>query len=67
MQTKHGDAFVKFNETFPPAVVDKWERMVAEWDADKSKKNPYEEPVAGASYIYLTRNHDLPNCRNNDD
>jgi len=47
MQTKHGDASVKFNETFPPAVVDKWERMVAEWDADKSKKNPYEEPVAG--------------------
>jgi hypothetical protein len=36
MQTKHGDAFVKFNETFPPAIVDKWERMVAEWDADKS-------------------------------
>jgi hypothetical protein len=47
MQVKHEQAFVKFNGTFPPAVVDKWEKMVTEWDSDKTKKNPYEEPVAG--------------------
>jgi len=47
MQVKHEQAFVKFNGTFPPAVVDKWETMVTEWDNDKTKKNPYEEPVAG--------------------
>ena len=47
MQVKHEQAFVKFNATFPPAVVDQWEKMVAEWDCDKTKKNPYEEPVAG--------------------
>jgi hypothetical protein len=47
MQVKHGQAFVKFNATFPPAVVGRWEKMVAEWDCDKTKKNPYEEPIAG--------------------
>ncbi len=47
MQAKHEQAFVEFNATFPPAVVNQWEKMVAEWDRDKTKKNPYEEPVAG--------------------
>ena|ERR1700723_664195 len=47
MQAKHGQAFAKFNITFPPAAVDKWEKMVLAWDKDKTKKNPYEEPVAG--------------------
>jgi hypothetical protein len=51
MQTKHRSAFTQFNATFPPAVVDKWEKMVAEWDADKSKKNPYEEPLVGELHI----------------
>lgn len=47
MQVRHRQTFVEFNSTFPPVVVDKWERMVSEWDKDKKKKNPYEEPVAG--------------------
>jgi hypothetical protein len=47
MQTKHQAAFTQFNATFPPAIVDKWDKMVAAWDADKTKKNPYGEPVAG--------------------
>jgi hypothetical protein len=51
MQTKHGGAFTQFNTTFPPAIVDKWEKMVAEWDADKSKKKPYEEPLVGELHI----------------
>jgi hypothetical protein len=42
MQARHGQAFVKFNGTFPPAVVTKWEKMVSDWDKDKNKKNPYE-------------------------
>ena len=53
MQLKHGQAFDKFNATFPPAVVDQWEKLVTEWDKDKTKKNPYEEPVAGKSYILI--------------
>ena len=52
MQVKHEQDFVKFNATFPPAVVDQWEKMVAEWDCDKTKQNPYEEPVAGRQ-IYV--------------
>jgi hypothetical protein len=49
MQKKQRKAFVKFNATFPSDVVRKWEKMVVEWDADRKKKNPYEEPVAGTS------------------
>jgi hypothetical protein len=51
MQVKHKQAFVKFNATFPPAVVDRWEKMVAEWDCDKTKQNPYAEPVAGRQIL----------------
>jgi hypothetical protein len=51
MQARHGQAFVEFNGTFPPAVVTKWEKMVSDWDKDKTKKNPYEEPVAGKIFF----------------
>ena len=47
MELRHGQAFADFNATFPPAAVAKWDKMVADWDRDKSKKNPYEVPVAG--------------------
>ncbi|KIM74803.1 hypothetical protein PILCRDRAFT_92417 [Piloderma croceum F 1598] len=47
MQVKHKQAFVKFNATFPPAMVEQWEKMVAEWDCDKTKQSPYAEPIVG--------------------
>jgi hypothetical protein len=47
MDKKHRDSFVQFSATFPTNVIEKWEKMVNEWDADMTKKNPYEEPVAG--------------------
>jgi hypothetical protein len=47
MKAKHGQAFTSLNATFPTAVVEKWAKMVSDWDKDKKKKNPYEEPVAG--------------------
>ena len=47
MHIGHGEAFVKFNGTFPPAVVSTWQKMVSDWDKCKTKKNPYEEPVTG--------------------
>jgi hypothetical protein len=53
MQAKHGQAFVKFNGTFPPAVVTTWEKMVSDWDKNKNKRNPYEEPVAGKNFSPL--------------
>ncbi|KAA1478735.1 hypothetical protein DENSPDRAFT_788366 [Dentipellis sp. KUC8613] len=32
-------------ETFPPAVIERWDQMIMAWDADKSQPNPYDEPV----------------------
>lgn len=49
MHVKQREAFVKFNATFSSDVVERWGKMVAEWDADRTKPNPYEEPVAGTS------------------
>ncbi|KAA1479653.1 hypothetical protein DENSPDRAFT_789438, partial [Dentipellis sp. KUC8613] len=31
-------------DTFPPAVVERWDNMITAWDADKSQPNPFEEP-----------------------
>lgn len=54
MHAKQRELFNKFNATFPEDVVAKWEKMVAEWNVDKGKPNPYEEPVAGELYTYIT-------------
>jgi hypothetical protein len=47
MYKKHRDAFEKFSITFPLDVTAQWDKMVDDWDTDKSKPNPYEEPIAG--------------------
>jgi hypothetical protein len=47
MEKKHRENFEKFTTTFPSDVVAQWDKMVNDWDADMSKPNPYEEPVAG--------------------
>ena len=52
MEAKHHQAFVSFNMTFPPNVVSMWDQLVTEWDADKTKWNLYEEPVAGELTYY---------------
>ncbi|GBE78058.1 hypothetical protein SCP_0109400 [Sparassis crispa] len=36
----------KFTSTFSPATIEKWRQMVAEWDLDKTKPDPYAEPSA---------------------
>jgi hypothetical protein len=46
MRSKHRAAFVQFNTTFLETNVQQWEKMVDDWDADPTKPNPYEEPVA---------------------
>jgi hypothetical protein len=60
MQARHGQAFMKFNSTFPPIAVTKWEKMVSNWDKDNTKKNPYEEPVAGRNPFFSFRVPNLP-------
>ena len=54
MHKKHSEAFEKFSTTFPPDIVAKWDKMVDEWDNDKSKPNPYEEPIAGKRILLLS-------------
>ena len=60
MELRHGQDFVNFNATFPPAVMTKWDKMVADWDRDKSKKNPYEVPVAGKFHSQFDARCNLP-------
>ncbi|KAI0057483.1 hypothetical protein BV25DRAFT_1812316 [Artomyces pyxidatus] len=44
--------FEESSATFAPAVLEKWERMLATWQADGSKPNPYREPECSMSYDY---------------
>lgn len=45
MQVAHRTAFENFDATFSPGVTEEFRTMVEEWDDDKNKPNPYEEPV----------------------
>lgn len=45
MQAAHRATFENFNATLSPEVTKEFKVMVDEWDADKEKPNPYEEPV----------------------
>lgn len=51
MKAKHTDIFDKFSATFPPAVIEKWERMVAKWEDNPKAANPYTEPERCKLYI----------------
>ena len=44
MRAKHSDTFNQLSNTFLPEVVSKWEQMVRDWQEDRTKRNPYEEP-----------------------
>jgi hypothetical protein len=44
MKAKHTDVFEKFSATFPPNVVEKWEKMVKKWEDNPKAPNPYNEP-----------------------
>jgi hypothetical protein len=45
MRTKHTSLHTKLCLTFETALLAKWEQMVADWNIDTAKPNPYEEPV----------------------
>lgn len=45
MRVKHQELFAKFSATFKPETVEKWEKLVREWEQDDTKANPYVEPV----------------------
>ena len=48
MAVKQRQIFVEYSATFTPTILEQWESMVAAWDADPSKPDPYEEPTTGA-------------------
>jgi|SRR5580693_1179964 hypothetical protein len=46
MREKHQVAHDKLCATFSEEVQHNWEKMVADWNSDPRKKNPYVEPVS---------------------
>jgi hypothetical protein len=46
MRDKHWDIFNQFSSTFTAETVQKWENAILEWTVDRTKHNPYEEPVS---------------------
>jgi hypothetical protein len=47
MRAKHQAYFDRHSLKFTPAVIEKWEKMVMDWDEDHAKVNPYAEPEIG--------------------
>jgi hypothetical protein len=47
MKRKHVALLERFSAQFLPEQVATWERMIAVWDQDQEKPNPYEEPDIG--------------------
>ncbi|KIL55518.1 hypothetical protein M378DRAFT_188665 [Amanita muscaria Koide BX008] len=45
MRKKHAEAFEAFSSTFKTKTIAAWTKMVEEWISDRTKPNPYEEPV----------------------
>jgi len=43
MRKKQQAAFQSLSATFPVATVEKWSKMVDDWEKDMTKPNPYEE------------------------
>jgi hypothetical protein len=45
MRKKHQANHANLCTTFSPEVLTKWEKLVADWNADSRKQDPYMEPV----------------------
>ncbi len=45
MRKKHQEAFTLLSSSFLSSTIDKWLKMVKEWEDDRMKLNPYTEPV----------------------
>lgn len=50
MQLKQHQIFTEYNATFSPNVIKIWEDMVATWNLDHTKPDPYEEPSTSMSH-----------------
>jgi hypothetical protein len=37
----------EFTATLPATVIQKWQKMIDDWNADRRAPNPYMEPILG--------------------
>jgi hypothetical protein len=51
MSAKQKQIFDQLSATFSPEIVNKWEAMVAKWNANPKAPNPYQEPGSRKSYL----------------
>ena len=49
MSKTHRERHDELNSTFPSSVVQKWEKLVSDWNANPSAPNPYVELVISES------------------
>jgi len=47
MKLKQEAILAQFTARFAPEVVDKWSKVIDDWDVDPEKPNPYEEVGTG--------------------
>jgi len=53
MRKKQQAAFQSLSATFPSATVEKWSKMVDNWEKDMTKPNPFEESNTGIFHSTL--------------
>ena len=61
MSAKQKTIFDQLSATFAPEIVNKWEVMVINWNADPKALNPYREPASRKFYFFLLRQQLLSN------
>jgi hypothetical protein len=53
MSAKQEKIFNRLSATFDPEIVNKWEAMVVNWNANPKAPNPYQEPAGRKSHFSL--------------
>jgi hypothetical protein len=53
MEKKHAQLFEQFSATFQPSTLASWEKLINAWKKDRSQPNPYLEPSACGSMVFI--------------
>jgi hypothetical protein len=53
MSAKQEKIFNRLSATFAPEIVNKWEAMVVNWNANPKAPNPYQEPASRKFHFSL--------------
>jgi len=70
MRKKQQAAFQSLSATFPTGTIEKWSKMVDDWERDMTKPNPFEESntsmflstFAGMNTCLLQQSYNPPGC-----